>query len=263
MKPYEKIPCDSVIFDVIRIAKDCGKIMLGADRSAANVDIKTGQRDFVTAYDKMIEEKLKRELPELIEGAKFMGEEGDTANDIANGYTFIVDPIDGTTNFIKDYHWSCVSIALLKDGDQFIGVIYNPYTDEVFASQRGCGAYCNGSPIHTTSNDLAQSVIVFGTSPYYQHLHRKTFDIAFDLFERALDVRRSGSAALDLCAIAAGRADVFFEMILSPWDYAAGSLLIEEAGGVISQHDGQRVTFDRACSIFASNGKISADVLNN
>lgn len=262
MENYNRIPTDSVIFEIIRAAKKCGRAMLDADRGQADVMTKSGRADFVTAYDKQNEETLKDLLPRILPGAKFVGEEGDTAREIDRGYAFIVDPIDGTTNFIRDYHWSCVSVGLLLDGAPYIGVIYNPYTDEVFAAQKGCGAYCNGRPIRTSDNDLCDSVVVFGTSPYYQPLHRKTFDLAFSLFERALDVRRSGSAALDLCAIASGRADVFFEMILSPWDFTAGSLLIAEAGGRICQHDGSPITFDAPCSIFASNGRIPVSVLS-
>lgn len=258
---YDRIPKDSVLFEIIRIARSCGAIMLEADRTSANVLMKSGKADFVTEYDKMIEKKLKTELPALIPGSQFMGEEGDSAQDMNRGFVFVVDPIDGTTNFIRDYHYSCVSIGLLRDGEQYIGVVYNPYTDEVFAAQKGCGAYCNGREIHTTTNTLSESVVIFGSSPYYPELHRRTFDVAFSLFERGLDIRRSGSAALDLCSVAAGRGDMFFELILYPWDFAAGSLLITEAGGMITQTDGSPLTLDKPCSVFASNGIIPVSVL--
>ena len=169
------------------------------------------------------------------------------------GKYFIVDPIDGTTNFIKDYHVSCISVGLLEDGEVKIGVIYNPYLDEMFWAVKGKGAYCNGRRIHVSEQPLGNGLILFGASPYYKELHKKSFEMAYELFSPALDIRRSGSAALDLCSIAAGRAELYFELKLSPWDYAAGSLIVEEAGGIVTTVEGEKLSFDRPCSVMAKN----------
>ena len=174
---------------------------------------------------------------------------------IQKGLAFIVDPIDGTTNFIKDYHVSAISVGLINDGRSYIGVVYNPYLDEMFTAERGKGAFLNGKPIHVSRNPLSEGIVLFGTAPYYEELSRKSFDLAYEYFRQALDIRRSGSAAIDLCSIAAGRAEVYFELRLSPWDYAAGSLIVEEAGGVVTTVDGGEITFERPCSVLAANGR--------
>ncbi len=185
--------------------------------------------------------------------AHFIGEEDAVQKFSPEGKFFIVDPIDGTTNFIKDYHMSCISVALVVDGVAELGVVYNPYSDEMFYAQRGQGAFCNGMRLHVSNEPLENGIVVFGTAPYHEEFGKKTFKLAHAYFKKALDVRRSGSAALDLCAIAAGRAELFFELILAPWDYAAGGLIVEEAGGVITDSDGEKIVYDRLCSIIARN----------
>lgn len=234
----------------------CGGILLGADRSPEMVDEKAGHANFVTVYDKLVQEVLKEKLLAILPEAVFVGEEEDIHEPIKSGYAFIVDPIDGTTNFIKDYHTSCISVGLLKDGKQYLGVVYNPYLDEMFTAVKGQGAYLNGKPIHVTKEPLNNAIVLFGTAPYYEELSRKSFELAYDLFTRALDVRRSGSAAIDLCSVAAGRADMFFELRLSPWDYAAGSLIVTEAGGKATTIEGEALSFDKPCSMLATNGVI-------
>ena len=147
---------------------------------------------------------------------------------------------------------SCVSVAYVEDGRVCFAVIDNPYLDELFWAKRGEGAYCNGTPIHVSKQPLSNGIVLFGTSPYNEELAKRSFEMAYDYFCKALDIRRSGSAALDLCAIAAGRAELYFELLLSPWDYAAGSLIVEEAGGVITTVEGDPISFHHPCSILAS-----------
>ena len=198
---------------------------------------------------------LKERLLELLPNAVFVGEEDDIHASIRKGMAFIVDPIDGTTNFIKDYHNSAISVGLTNDGKAYIGVVYNPYLDEMYTAERGRGAFLNGRPIHVSGNPLSEGVVLFGTSPYYEELSRKSFQMAYAYFKRALDIRRSGSAAIDLCSIAAGRAELYFELRLSPWDYAAGALIVQEAGGVVKTVDGDEITLEKPCSVLATNGR--------
>jgi len=235
------------------VMKECGKIMLNADRDAAMIDEKAGHANFVTTYDKMVQVKLQESFAKILPEAVFVGEEEDIHASIEKGYAFIVDPIDGTTNFIKDYHISAISVGLLKDGEQFLGAVYNPYLDELFTAVKGEGAYLNGQPIHVSNQPLSNGVVLFGTAPYYEELNRKSFDMAYEYFKQALDIRRSGSAALDLCSIASGRAELYFELRLSPWDYAAGSLIVTEAGGIVTTVEGEPITFDKPCSVLARN----------
>lgn len=232
----------------------CGDIMKNADRKQVFIDEKAGHANFVTTYDKMVQEKLKGSLALILPEAAFVGEEDECHEYVNKGYAFVVDPIDGTTNFIKDYHVSAISVGLLKDGEQVLGAVYNPYLDELFTAIKGEGAFLNGEPIHVSNQPISNGVVLFGTSPYYEELGKKSFDMAYDYFKRALDVRRSGSAAIDLCTVASGRAELFFELKLSPWDYAAGSLIVREAGGCVTTVEGGEITFDRPCSVIAWNG---------
>lgn len=238
---------------IIKLAKKSGKIILNADRSALNINDKEGHGNFVTKYDKMVQNAIFDGLKKILSEANFVGEEDDEHAEITDGYTFIVDPIDGTTNFINDYKLSSISIGLLKDKEPFLGVVYNPYLKEIFYAVKGHGAFCNGKQIHVSDKALEDSIVIFGTAIYYEELFDATFDTAKQYLSKAVDLRRSGSAALDLCHIAAGRCDAFFELRLCPWDYCAGSLILQEAGGVCVGLDKQPLTFDKKQGVLAAN----------
>lgn len=238
---------------ICEIVKECGEIILSAKRDSMEIDSKQGAGNFVTVYDKKVQDTLFEKLKKILPDAVFIGEEGASEKLPEKGYAFIIDPIDGTANFIKDRHASSISVALLKDGEPFIGVVYDPYFKELFYAEKGKGAFLNQTPIKVSDDDLSDGLVLFGTSPYYRELTEATFKKAYELFEKAADLRRSGSAALDLCSLAAGRAEVFFEMRLSPWDYAAASLIVSEAGGIISDIDGNPLRFDIPCSVYAKN----------
>lgn len=242
---------DDIILQMSEVMKKCGELMLSAKRDSMHIDSKAGCANFVTEYDTKVQEELRRRLSDIVPDAIFIGEEGEQCSFSNKGKFFIVDPIDGTTNFIKDYRVSCVSVAYVVDGIIEIGMIYNPYMDELFWAKRGEGAYCNGVRIHASKQPLSNGIVIFGTSPYDATLSEKSFKMAYEYFRQSLDIRRSGSAALDLCAIAAGRAEMFFELILQPWDYAAGTLLVEEAGGKVTTVDGKEISLDKGCSILA------------
>ena len=244
---------EALVQKMINVVRKCGQVILDADRSAIEIDAKAGPANFVTEYDKKVQDMLEEKLIEIVPDAKFVGEEENSEKVTALGKYFVVDPIDGTTNFIKDYHVSCISVALIEDGKVEIGIVYNPYLDEMFWAKRGMGAYCNDVKIQVSNQPLSNGIVLFGSSPYYEELHEKSFKMAFHYFKQALDIRRSGSAALDLCSIAAGRAELYFELRLSPWDYAAGSLIVEEAGGIITTVEGEPVSLDKPCSVLARN----------
>lgn len=242
-----------ILEEIIKLAEDCGQIMLNADRNEIGVKDKAGKANFVTAYDCKIQKIVQENLSKILPKAEFLGEEDDCKIDDKAEYIFIVDPIDGTTNFIKDYHMSCISIGLVKNGKRFLGVVHNPYLQETFYAVAGEGAFLNGKPIHVSNEDMENSIVLFGSSPYNPELAKASFDKAYEFFTKCLDVRRSGSAALDLCAVAAGRAEIFFELILSPWDFAAGALIVEEAGGIVTSLEGNEMPCLEKSSIFASN----------
>ena len=250
------ISLKEVVNKICSLVRECGKVMLNADREKMAIDIKSGDADLVTEYDKGIQEQLKVGLKSILPEAKFIGEEGSNDELTDEGYAFIVDPIDGTTNFVKDYHMSAISVALLSGKDVVAGVVYNPYLDETFYAIKGEGAFCNGKRISVSSQPIDKALVIFGSSPYDKSLFPKTIEVLSEYFYKVLDIRRSGSAALDLCCIASGRADLFFELQISPWDFAAGKLLVEEAGGVVTTLDGAPLTFDGKTSILAKNNVI-------
>lgn len=235
------------------IVKEAGEILLQAINIEESVEEKTGRANFVTLYDKKVQDFLFSRLSEILPEAVFIGEEEEEHASLPDGYAFIIDPIDGTTNFMKGYRTSCISVGLLKGGRPEIGVVYNPYQKEMFWAKRGEGAYCNGKVIHVSSHSLENGLVLVGTSPYNEELSKKSFAWAYELFIRSLDIRRSGSAAIDLCCLAAGRAEFYFELLLSPWDFAAGALILEEAGGKIVTIDGSELVFDRKVGVAAGN----------
>lgn len=243
----------TILNEIIVAAKECRQVMLQADRNNFGIKDKAGKANFVTAYDCKIQEMLQIKLAQILPEAEFLGEEEDCRINRKAEYIFVVDPIDGTTNFIKDYHMSCVSIGLIRNGKRYLGVVHNPYLDETFSAISGEGAYMNGNAIHVSSDDLENGVVLFGSSPYNTELAKASFELAYEYFQKCLDIRRSGSAALDLCSIASGRAELYFELILSPWDFAAGALIVEEAGGIVTTVEGDTLLCLEKSSVLARN----------
>lgn len=245
-----------MINNIIDIVHECGEIILEATDIQRKTHLKEGRGNFVTEYDSKVQAMLKEKLLTLLPEAAFFGEEDEAdKTDISKGYAFIVDPIDGTANFTRGLDHSCISVALAKDGYPIKGVIYNPYKKETYYAERGGGAFCNGEPIHVSDKSLEEGLVFFGTAPYNVELTNTTINMLSRYFLKTQDVRRSGSAALDLCTIACGKAELYFEMILSPWDYAAGALIVEEAGGIVSRPDGAPLTFDKKQAVVARTPK--------
>ena len=242
------------------IVREAAQIVLAARDIPSQTHEKTSAADLVTEYDLAVERFLKEKLPPLVPGSVFFGEEEAENADPSRGWAFIVDPIDGTTNFVRDLRQSAISVALARDGAVEYGVVYDLYKDELFSARRGGGAFLNGAPIHVSSRPLAQGVFGMGTAIYQRQYLEPTMRLTQQLFERSCDFRRMGAAALDLCNVACGRTELFFEYSLCPWDYAAGSLLVTEAGGVVSTLDGAPLSLDRRCSCWASN-QVNRDIL--
>lgn len=227
--------------------------MLNAGQDKGGISVKSSPKDFVTGCDLAIQDMLQAELKRLMPEAEFIGEENHLTNSRNDGYRFIVDPIDGTTNFIWDYKHSAVSIALANREVIVTGLVYNPFLDELFWAEIGNGAFMNGERIMASQRRLNEGLVIFGTSPYDRNRAAETFALAQHLYENAMDVRRTGSAALDLCYIACGRCDLYYEMMLSPWDYAAASLIVNEAGGIVSTLKKERLQYNSKTSVIAGN----------
>ena len=245
---------------IISIVREAGEIVLSAHDVWSQSHEKSSAADLVTEYDLAVERFLKEKLPPLVPGSLFFGEEEKENASPLTGWVFIVDPIDGTTNFVRGLKHSAISVALAHDGAVEYGVVYDPYKDEIFSAKRGGGAFLNGRPIRVSERPLDQGVFGMGTAIYDRQFIAPTMRVTEQLFRRSCDFRRLGAAALDLCDVACGRLDLFFEYSLSPWDHAAGGLILIEAGGVLSTLEGRPMDYTRRCSVWASN-RVNGDIL--
>ncbi|MCM1134789.1 MAG: inositol monophosphatase [Clostridium sp.] len=247
--------------------RKAGKIILEAKLTGGAVHDKQGPANFVTDYDILIQRELIAGLRGILPEASFFGEE-ETEGSLAGsgpryigGYCFYIDPIDGTTNFMFDYHHSCVSLGLSFERRMLAGFVYNPYVDEMYAAVRGKGAFLNGKKLILPHTPLAEGIAAFGCARYNDDRVEEIFQIVRELFMESIAVRSGGSAALDLCRIASGSNVCYFELKLQPYDYAAASIIIEEAGGKITQADGSPITLDRPCSIVGGTVKAHGEVI--
>ena len=242
--------------EIIEAVRAAGEIVLSARDIGAHTREKTGAWDLVTDYDVAVEKLLRQRLLALLPEAVFFGEEEALERDPRRGWAFIVDPIDGTTNFTRSIRQSAVSVALARDGRVEYAVVFDPEKGELFSARRGGGAFLNGRPITVSGRDLAHGLVIVGTTPYMREVYEEdTFRALRWLFGRSMDFRRFGAAALDLCYVACGRGEVFFEHRLSPWDYAAGSLIVEEAGGFAADMAGSPLPVTAPSGVWASNAR--------
>lgn len=213
-----------------------------------------GVADFVTKVDIGIESFLKQHLQKEFPNTAFISEEQKENVYDKEGSSFILDPIDGTTNLIHHYQHSAVSLALCEQNEIVFGIVYNPFTAETFVAARGKGAYLNEKPIKVSEcRQIEKALITFGTAPYNKELAAVNFPMFERIFQQCADIRISGSAALDICYIASGRLEAYAERNLKPWDFAAASLILTEAGGKITDWNYEFVPFDRNTKVLATN----------
>jgi len=243
-------------FEAVRqVVLEAGTLLM--DREAAGSMVIKGKADFVTEVDYAVQQYIREKLEALYPQVQFLSEEKTNEDVDLNGLVWVLDPVDGTTNLIHDYRASAISLALMEKGVSVMGIIYNPYQKEMYTAQAGKGAYCNGKPIHVSSiENMEESLISIGTSPYYKELMQQNFETYKRIFTDCVDIRRMGSAAVDLADAASGRIEAYFERRLKLWDFAAGMLIITEAGGQILNMDGGPVRCDMVEDIVAGNPAI-------
>lgn len=236
------------------VAREAGRRILRGRGAGFDVGLK-GINDLVTDVDTAVEDFVKTALTEAFEGDSILGEEHGAAGD-DDGRRWFVDPIDGTMNFVQGIPVFCVSIALRVDDEFVVGAIYDPNRDELFSGRRGASVSLDGAPIRVAdTDDLADAVLATGFPPLKSRDAEDNLEIFARVTRASRGVRRLGSAALDLAYVATGRLDGFWEFHLNPWDTAAGTLLVELAGGTVTDLEGARHTgFER--SIVATNGTI-------
>ena len=238
---------------------DAGKLV----RSGyASVETKDSVSNMVTDSDKAVQDFLMAGLKRLLLDIDFICEEDTAASDSEQyEYTAVIDPIDGTSNFVRGMNLSAVSVAVLHYGKPYLGVVYLPYTDELFSAEAGCGATVNGKPIHVSARSLKESCFATAWSLYDKTLAPPCFEICQGVYPDIDDFRRMGAAALELAYLAAGRCELYFEIRLYPWDFAAASLIIEEAGGYWAQIGTANGDYSRPCSFLAANSLSSFEYM--
>ena len=216
------------IRQIMDIVREAAGLM---DRTGGfEVHDKGARENIVTSSDVAVQHFLTRRLGELLPGSGFLCEEEDFA-DTAHSDVWIIDPIDGTANYARGNENCCISVALVRGGELAMGVVYSPWRGEMYSAEKGRGAFCNGKPIHVSTRSYEQGLLFTAMSTYRKEFARSCSDIIYDIYMDCNDVRRTGSAAVELCLMAAGFAELYFEMRLMPWDYAAASLILLEAGG--------------------------------
>jgi myo-inositol-1(or 4)-monophosphatase len=229
---------------IVTAAKAAAEILRAAAPTARKLEWEEkGTADFVSAVDREAEERIAAMVHQRFPDAAIVGEELSPKARAESGLSFLVDPLDGTTNFMHGYPEFAVSIAAQSDGELLAGVVLNVSTRELFTATHRGGAYCDGELISVSSIDNPARSLIGTGFPFKQIGELSQFMREFDLVaRRTAGVRRAGSAALDFAAVACGRFDGFWELTLSPWDVAAGILLVREAGGVVTDLEGAPAT---------------------
>ena len=212
-----------------------------------------GYADFVTDTDIAVQEAIVSALGKVFPDVPVLSEEMDSPH-IPKGRFFVLDPLDGTTNHSMGFPMFAVSLAYVENGEVVAGVVYDPVRNEMFEASIGQGATLNGNPVTCSSRrTLDESLIGIGTNPYNRNKTRRRFEQFGIIFDHVLDIRRTGSAALDLCYVGCGRLDAFYESGLKLWDYAAGMLIARESGASVTGTDGHDLGITLDASIIAGN----------
>lgn len=244
-----------------KAAREAGKIINRASQDVGALKILTKDyNDFVSEVDRSAEEAIINILKEAYPNHGFFGEESGKTNVDAESI-WIIDPLDGTTNFLHNFPCYCVSIALQERGVLTQAVIYDPVHNDLFTATKGRGAFLNDKRIRVTNRSKLQDSLISTGFPFKDFSYLDTYlDIFKDMAKKTSGLRRPGSAALDLAYVAAGYTDGFFEINLSPWDIAAGALLVQEAGGIVGDFEGNE-SWLKTGNIVAGNPKVFGQML--
>lgn len=229
---------------------------LGADLV---VDTKSTDIDIVTQVDRLCEARIREIIERAHPGHTVLGEEEGQSG--TSRYRWIVDPLDGTVNYAHGFPFFCVSIALEIDGGIELGVVYDAVRNELFVAQRGQGAFLNGAPIKVSTQTVTTRALLSTGFAYDAAGIAKNLDVFARVLPQVQSIRRPGAAALDLCYVACGRIDGFWELTLNPWDVAAGMLIVREAAGTVTGVTGEPYRVDQP-ALLASNGHLHGAILN-
>jgi len=244
----------------IETARGAGNILMQHFGNIAQIERKSSNIDLLTIADTESEAFILEKINSVYPNHHIISEES-TLRESNSEYRWVIDPLDGTTNFVHNLPVFAVSIGLQYKKETILGVVYNPAVDKCFWAENNGGAYLNENPIHTTSTDtLSNSLLVTGFPYIHDDLWEKGFDLFKEFYSKTQGIRRFGAAALDFCFVAMGRFEGFWEFGLQPWDVCAGALILSEAGGKVSDWDGSLMPFsgDR---VLASNGNVHTQMM--
>lgn len=246
----------------IDVAKGAGQILQEGFGTNFKISSKTGKNNLVTEYDHKAEKYIIDTISSKYPNHNFLAEESGASGEIQDDeIRWVIDPLDGTVNYAHNIPIFSVSIAAEQKGELLCGVVYNPIINELFHAEKGGGAYLNNHKLRVSQNDdFFTSLLVTGFPYNVNQNPCNCIDMFVSVIQSGIPVRRLGSAALDLAYVAAGRFDGFWEIQLYPWDVAAGTLLVQEAGGKVSQYDGKNFNISDN-SIIATNGGIHDTVI--
>jgi myo-inositol-1(or 4)-monophosphatase len=251
--------------DLIKIIKKAGKILKEGFYTDKNISFKA-KKDLVTEFDVAVEKYLKKKFSKKFSKFNIIAEESDNAN-IEFNNSIIIDPIDGTTNFVNGVPHTAISVGIYKNKKPYLAVVYNPILDELYTAKIGKGAYLNGKKLKVSTEDNFQKSLIATGFPYTSGSDENDLNDVVkrikDVLPLCQDLRRLGSASLDLCYVACGTYEGYYEMNLRAWDVSAGILIVTEAGGVISNIYGNKYTLFEDKFLVASNGKIHNEFIKN
>lgn len=250
---------ESYLRTAIRAAREAARIQLAERGSDLEIKVKSTDIDLVTRVDAMCEDAIRRIIAEAHPDHVVIGEE--LGHEAEGHFRWIVDPLDGTVNYAHGFPFYCVSIGLEVAGEVVVGVVYDGERDELFTAMKGRGAFLNGRPIQVSDTARVRAALLATGFAYSEDRMRLNLEVFARVLPQVQSIRRPGAAALDLCYVACGRLDGFWEYGLNPWDAAAGWLVISEAGGTVTGHGGSPYRLGELILV-ASNGHLHGKLLD-
>lgn len=235
---------------IVAIVKEASRLML---TDHFEIESKGGYENIVTSSDIAVQEFLVENLGKYIPGSSFLAEEEGMQESGEVEWLWIIDPIDGTMNYSRGIRESAISVGLMHDGMLVSGVVYSPAGNELFCAEKGKGAWYNGRRIHVSDRPFGSSLICTAMSTYNKDWAPECAAVINDVYYKINDFRRFGSAALEICYLAMGRIELYFEYRLQPWDYAAASVVLEEAGGLLRGLHSEPLSFRHQELVIGAN----------
>lgn len=245
------------IEQLISVVREASSLMVA---DGFEIEEKGGCENIVTSSDVAVQNFLCKRLAGLLPGSGFLCEEKDIY-DVQHEYTWIIDPIDGTANYSRGIDQCAICVGLKRNNEMLMAVVYLPRTEELFHAERGKGAYRNGRRIRVSDRKFGNAVLCTALPVYHKEHADVCSGIILETFKMCNDLRRFGAAAPELCYVAMGRCELYFEYLLSPWDFAAASLILTEAGGVVSSRDGSPLCLTEPGGVLAANSKENHELL--